>query len=117
MSIHPEGASRRRRTGEEVQQLVSEFGVSGLGVSEFCRRHGVATSTLRRHVKRPQGDPRESESGVRLMAVKVNGAPPVLNAAGAPALEVILAGGRRIGVGPAFDAPTLSRLVQVLEEG
>jgi hypothetical protein len=50
-----------------------------------------------------------------LVAVKVNGAPPVLNTAGAPALEVILAGGRRIGVGPAFDAPTLSRLVQVLE--
>ena len=112
MSIHPEAGSRRRRSGQEVRQLVSEFGVSGLGASEFCRLHGVATSTLRRHVKRRQG-----ESGPRLVAVKVNGAPPVLNAAGAPALEVILAGGRRIGVGLAFDAPTLSRLVQVLEEG
>ncbi|HEY0790568.1 MAG TPA: hypothetical protein VGD78_08405, partial [Chthoniobacterales bacterium] len=67
MSIDPETTSRRRRTGEEVRQLVSECGVSGLSVSEFCCRHGVATSTLRRHVKKPRVD---GGSGARLVAVK-----------------------------------------------
>jgi hypothetical protein len=31
-------------------------------------------------------------------------------------LEVILAGGRRLGVAPGFDAETLGRLVRALED-
>jgi hypothetical protein len=105
----------RRRTREEVTRLVSEFEAGDLPAGEFCRRHTLAPSTLRRRLNKQPVRQGKAETGVRLVAVKVNEAPPVSNAAGAPALEVILAGGRRIGVGPAFDAPTLSRLVQVLE--
>ena len=32
---------RRRRTRQEVQRLVSEFGASGLSRGEFCRIHGI----------------------------------------------------------------------------
>jgi hypothetical protein len=50
---------------------------------------------------------------MRLVAVKVTGAPEP--AAALAALEVVLAGGRRIGVGPGFDERTLGRLVRALE--
>ena len=115
MDIPAEKVSGRRRTGEAVGRLVKAFEASGLPAAEFCRRHGLASSTLRRRLKKRRRA--EGSAGVRLVAVKVTEAPPVPNAAGALALEVLLAGGRRIGVGPEFDARTLSRLVQVLEGG
>jgi transposase-like protein len=116
MNTHQEGTIRSRRTGEEVRQLVSAFQASGLRASEFCRRHGLALSTLRRNLKRQRGAQGQPEAGVRFVAVKVKGTPrPAAPGAGAPALEVILAGGRRLGVAPGFDGVTLGRLVRVLE--
>ena len=51
-----------------------------------------------------------------MVAVKVTGAPePAAPPAALAALEVVLAGGRRIGVAPGFDEPTLGRLVRALE--
>ena len=47
------------------------------------------------------------------MAVKVKATPEP--AAPLAALEVVLAGGRRIGVAPGFDERTLGRLVRALE--
>ena len=48
-----------------------------------------------------------------MVAVKVKATPK--SAVPQAALEVVLAGGRRIGVGPGFDEPTLGRLVRALE--
>ena len=52
-----------------------------------------------------------------MVAVKVKGRTPEPAAppAALAALEVVLAGGRRIGVGPGFDEGTLGRLVRALE--
>jgi hypothetical protein len=73
----------------------------------------LALSTLRRNLKRQRQAQGSAEPGVRLVAVKVTGAPEP--AAPPAALEVKLAGGRRIGVGPGFDERTLGRLVRALE--
>jgi hypothetical protein len=43
---------RRRRTRQEVQRLVSEFGTSGLSRGEFSRIHAMTLSTLQRGLKR-----------------------------------------------------------------
>jgi transposase-like protein len=116
MNTPQEGTSRSRRTGEEVRQLVSAFQASGLRASEFCRRHGLALSTLRRNLKRQRVAQGKAEAGVRFVAVKVNGAAQPSKKAPAPArLEVVLAAGRRIGVAPGFDVATLGRLVRALE--
>jgi hypothetical protein len=116
MNTHQEGTPRRRRTGQEVRQLVSAFQASGLRASEFCHRHRLALSTLRRNLKRQrlaQGPP---EAGVRFVAVKIKGTTRPAAPGACPAgLEVILAGGRRIAVVPGFDGVTLDRLVRVLE--
>jgi hypothetical protein len=51
-----------------------------------------------------------------LVAVKLEGRPgPAAPPAAQAALEVVLAGGRRIGVGPGFDERTLGRLLRALE--
>jgi hypothetical protein len=53
---------------------------------------------------------------MRLVAVKVKATPePAAPPTAQAALEVVLAGGRRIGVGPGFDEGTLGRLVRALE--
>ena len=93
--------------------MVSTFPASGLGAREFCQRHGLALSTLRRNLKRQRQAQGPPETGVRLVAVKVKAMPEP--AAPPAALEVVLAGGRRIGVAPGFDELTLGRLVRVLE--
>jgi hypothetical protein len=96
--------------------LVSAFLASGLGAREFCQQHGLALSTLRRHLKRQRQAQGPPEAGVRLVAVKVKGRlEPAAPAAVLAALEVKLAGGRRIGVAPGFDELTLGRLVRALE--
>ena len=111
MNTSQEGTTRRRRTRQEVRQLVSAFPTSGLRAQEFCRRHGLAPSTLRRNLKRAGALPAPAPPGVRFVAVNVNGTVPP-----APAgLEVVLAGGRRIAVGPGFDVATLGQLVRALE--
>ena len=43
--------------------------------------------------------------------------PPTMTHAATSALELTLDGGRRLSIGPGFDAPTLQRLLALLEEG
>jgi hypothetical protein len=96
--------------------LVSAFQTSGLRAREFCQRHGLAPSTLRRNVKRAGANRAPAQPGVRFVAVKLNGAAAASKPAPAPAgLEVVLAGGRRLAVGPGFDVATLGHLVRALE--
>jgi hypothetical protein len=45
---------RRRRSREQVEELVVEFGSSGMKRSEFCRLKGLALNTLQRHLVRPK---------------------------------------------------------------
>lgn len=115
MKSHLEAASRRRRTGEEVSRLVSAFETSGLRAGTFCRRYGLAPSTLRRRLKKQRVREAQAEGGVQLVEVTVNGALASGERAAGPALEVWVSGGRRIGVAPGFDATTFGRLVRALE--
>ena len=47
-----EEVKRRRRSRQEIQRLVAEFGTSRLRPSEFCRMHGLTHGTLRRGLSR-----------------------------------------------------------------
>lgn len=78
---------------------------------EFCRKHGLALSTLARYQRRREQGPGEGAGPSRWLAVELPGAYP----AGASGLAVVLTGGRRIEVGPGFDAQTLQQLVSLLE--
>jgi transposase-like protein len=114
MNTSQEGTTRRRRTRQEVRQLVSAFQSSGLRAREFCQRHGLAPSTLRRNLQRAGAGSAPAQPAVRFVAVNVNGA-GAAKPAPAAGLEVVLAGGRRIAVRPGFDVATLGQLVRALE--
>ena len=75
---------RRRRSRQEVEQVVAEYETSGLSRIEFCRERGVALSTLGRYRSRQQ---RQAPAG---MAVEVCGRAPAPMTAGGSALAVVL---------------------------
>src|SRR5436305_9391191 len=41
---------RRRRSRAEIEETMREFATSGLGQSEFCRKHEFPISTLGRYL-------------------------------------------------------------------
>ena len=104
---------RRRRSRQEVEQVVAEHESSGLSRIEFCRKRGVALSTLGRYRSRPQRQAPASSNA--LLAVEVSGRATAPNAATGSALAVVLRSGRRIEVERGFDTGVLEQLVRVLE--
>ena len=114
------GVGVRRRGGQEIARLAALYRKSGMGRSEFCRSHGMALSTLARHLKRHSGEQRLNESAMagesRLIAVEL-AATSALAATGKQhsALTVLLSNGRKVQVGSGFDAATLAELIDVLE--
>src|ERR1039457_4519440 len=46
------GVVVQRRDRAEIARIASLYRASGLGRSEFCRRHGMALSTLNRHLQK-----------------------------------------------------------------
>ena len=114
------GAVVGRRGRVEIERLAGLHGTSGMGRSEFCRSHGMALSTLNRHLKKPQQRQISAESNVveqsRLVAVELASAVATASAGEvAGALTVLLSNGRRVEVGCGFDAATLAQLITVLE--
>src|ERR1700693_3405288 len=94
MTEPEEVKSRRRRTRQEVQRLVSEFGTSGLSRGEFCRIHEVTLSTLQRGLRRERTKPGEIQSdGEKLVRVKVIGGSGTADREGRCTMAGVLAKG------------------------
>lgn len=104
---------QQRRTRFEIAQIVAQFADSGLNRSEFCRRHGLCLNTLSRHLKRMNAP--KATTHDRLVAVELVDSRLFDDGIGGCALAVVLPRGRRIEVNAGFDAPTLQRLMVVLE--
>lgn len=106
---------RPRRGAAAIKQLVKEFVDSGLRQSEFCRSRGIALNTLKRYLKR-HGEPGNASCDFSgLVAVELAAVNPARRQAGESGLAVVVGASRRIEVDAGFDAPTLARLVAVLE--
>lgn len=113
---------RQRRRHGEIAGLAGMYRASGLGRSEFCRRHGLALSTLNRYLK--QQPPQQKDGGndrlslSPLVEVELSTAlGPVLTGNPSGSLTVLLSNGVRVEVGTGFDDGTLQRLIAVLERG
>ena len=109
-------ATAKRRTGEEVRQMVAEFASSGMQASEFCRSRGISRSTLDRHLRKQRAQDEGGRAGHRLVAVEVRAASGS-SASNDGGLVVALASGRRIEVNRGFDAATLERVLMILDKG
>jgi hypothetical protein len=55
MTESQEVKARKRRGRQQSRRLVTEFELSGLRQVEFCKKHGLAHSTLQRGLKRRAG--------------------------------------------------------------
>ncbi len=111
-------SGRRRRTREDIQQLVAEFLSSGMRRTEFCRSRGLSFGTLDRHLKKQRWkrESRRASSVGRLLPVELAAREsPTQQEPSCCGLVVVLSGGRRIEVHPDFDTNTFERLVSALE--
>jgi hypothetical protein len=109
-------APAKRRTREEILQIVSEFATSGMPQSEFCGSRGISRSTLDRHLKKRRAQDQGSRAGNRLLAVEVRAASGSSAGQHGGGLVVALISGRRVEVNRGFDAATLERLLTVLDK-
>jgi hypothetical protein len=106
----------RRRSRAEAAQLAAEYETSGLTRKAFCLRRGVSLAALdkyRRIYRQPTAQATRRLLPVELLpdvsAVSACGDEPCIH------LWLELSYGRRIRVGRGFDAPTLERLVSLLD--
>lgn len=94
----------RRRSAEEIQQLVEGYRASGMTRIAYCQQNGVALSTLDRYLRRNAGKRQ------RLIRVRVGAAPEPDRG-----FVLVLGKGRRIESGWGFGEADLARLIRVAE--
>jgi hypothetical protein len=99
---------RKRRSAEQIAELVREFGSSGLRQRKFCEERGIGLSELQRSLKIVR---RESRSKPKLLAVEVEA-----DKQNTGALELLIGQTYRIRIGASFCAVTLRRLLEVLSQ-
>jgi len=99
------------------RRMLRQWRKSGWGIAQFCRQEGLSAASF--YAWRRTLAQRDAEAAVfvpvRVVASPVDPADDVDNAT--TGLELVLAAGRRLRIGPAFDAATLRRLLALLEEG
>jgi hypothetical protein len=98
------------------RRVVRQWRNSGLSVRAFCADKDLAEPSFyawRRTIAE------RDAAAVRFVPVHiVPGEQPVAADSGSNSgLELVLPAGRRLRIGPGFDAATLQRLLAVLEEG
>src|SRR5208282_665755 len=108
-------ARAKRRTREEIRQIVAEFATSGMQQGEFCGSRRISRSTLDRHLRKQRAQDQASRAGNRLLAVEIRTASGS-SASSSSGLVVGLTSGRRIEVNRGFDGATLERLLTVLDK-
>jgi hypothetical protein len=97
----------RRRTGNEVEELLEQYRASQMTKIAYCEQTGISRSTLGRYLRR--------QSRGRLVRVKVKAvkaAPPFEAERG---FVLVLRNGRRIESGWRFGESELARLIRVVE--
>ena len=94
----------KRRSAEEVEQLLEQYRTSGLTQIEYCRQAGIALSTLGRHLRQHGG------TGQQLIRVRVGSTPE-----SGRGFVLVLGNGRRIETSWHFRDAELARLIRVAE--
>jgi transposase len=98
------------------RRMLRQWQRSGLSVRAFCAEHDLSQPSF--YAWRRTLAERDAQA-IAFVPLEVLSAPRPLPTSDAAAcgLELLLPGGRLLRIGPAFDAPTLRRLLALLEEG
>lgn len=97
----------RRRSAEEVEEILQQYRASGLSQREFSLQSGIKLSSLGRYIQRA------GRSGPPQQVVRVKLQSPAQPEAG---FVLMLGNGRRITSGWDFSDTALTRLIRVAEE-
>src|SRR5262249_5676486 len=103
------GRARDERKERQWRRWISQWQASGLSVGGFCARRGLGTASLYTWRRVLERRARERPAFVPVQVVADT--PP----AQASPLELVLADGRAVRIATGFDAPTLRRLLAMLE--
>jgi hypothetical protein len=98
------------------RRVLRQWRQSGLSVRAFCAEHELTEANFyawRRTIEARDGE-RVAFVPVRVMPPESDGA---THESRPTALELVLGSGRVLRIAPGFDAPTLQRLLALLEEG
>lgn len=113
MAHHRDAAKER-----SWRQRIHQWQRSGQTIRDFCAKHSLSEPKFyawRRELARRDAEARvNGQEPARFVPVLVQPEPATDRPA---AIEIVLGSGRRLRVGPGFDAATLSQVVAVLEEG
>jgi len=93
----------RRRTREEIEQIVQQYEASGMTQAEYCRQAGVSLSSLQRYTQK-------RDNGQRMVRVRLQPSPERSGR-----LALVLANGRRLESDWQFGESDLARLIRVAE--
>jgi transposase-like protein len=99
--------SSHRRDADQWRQIVSAQPGSGLSIAAYCRDRGISQPSFfvwRRRLR-----------GVAAPFVELTASPAAGVEGNAPAVEVLLRGGRRLLLRSGFDRDLLIQIVQALE--
>ena len=105
------GKPRDERKEQHWRQRIHDWQGSGLSIRDFCARRGLSQPSFYAWRRELQRRDAEKPLFVPIRLRSDDRATPVT-----PALQVLLARGRRIHIAPGFDAATLRQLLAVLEE-
>ena len=94
----------RRRSEEEIDQVLEQYRASGLTQIEYCRQTGMVLSTLGRYLRR------RNRPEQRLVQVELESAGQA-----ATGFALVLGNGRRVESGWGFGDAELARLIRVAE--
>jgi transposase len=120
-----------RRQAAEWAALIDQWRQSGLSLPAFCQRHGLSRGSMqnwvykpelkqaveaaRREAQGPADVPPAPAAVPAFLPVRVVQAAAAVEESDRSGVEVVIGGGRRVVLGPGFDAETLRRVVAVLE--
>ena len=94
----------RRRSAEEIEELLEQYRASGMTQVAYSAQAGIALSTLGRYLRKGVG------GNQRLIGVKVESEPGAHRG-----FVLVLGNGRRIESGWSFGDAELARLIRVAE--
>ncbi|HSU30188.1 MAG TPA: hypothetical protein VLJ11_03035 [Bryobacteraceae bacterium] len=94
----------RKRSSEEVQEILERFQASGLSQMEYCRQSGIILSSLGRYLRQARSPEQQ------LVRIKIESPPDA-----ATGFVLMLGNGRRIASDWGFAEAELARLIRVAE--
>jgi transposase len=107
------GKPRDPRKEQFWRRMLRLWQRSDLSVRAFCEQHDLSQPSFYAW-RRTLAD--RDAAAVTFVPLEVLPEPSPISDTGMPGLELLLADGRVLRIGPAFDGPTLRRLLAVLEE-